>query len=294
MGKNPLEAIVKIYNDAVEDADKLGYADTFKKCAELFFRAVNDNYVMEDGPVHFSDIEYLDGYYIFGFGTNSVVHFHIDECPGWKFGIWWSTPEEGKPYVSGEFFAQFEEAIDKFKPSASEICRNISIYPDESFESSVWSVSKEIRFIRNEPTLAFCRTYCGWDYNTEYHTREEAEGEYREYREREENKYHYTSLVDKKILKFVEEKVLPMFRNARIEDMGEGYHPRYDIVAPLKDNTDVVNEPGWYGWFENDYEDRQKVMAEFNALIEEGKKYGDQYGFYYFTPIHNSIGFYEE
>jgi len=294
MSENPFEAIANIYNYAVEEADKLGYANTFKKCAELFFKAVNEESALRDNPVHFSDVEYLDGYFIFGSGTNSVVHFHIDECPGWKFGIWWNVPEEGKSSVSGDFFAQFEEAIDKFKPSASEINGKINIDPDGNFSASVWGVSREIRFIRDEPYLSFCRSYCFWDYNTEHHTREEAEQEYREYRERKDNEYNYTALVDGKILMFVREKVLPIFKNARIVDRGDGWSPRYDVVAPLKDNTDIVNKRGCYNWFAEDDEEGQKIMDEFNVLIKEGEDYGDKYGFYYSAPIHSNIGFYEE
>ena len=105
---------------------------------------------------------------------------------------------------------------------------------------------------------------------------------------------NYTSLMDGKILKFVEEKVLPMFKNARIEDLGEDWTPRYIVVAPLKDNTDIVEKRGLCGWFADDDEDGQKIMAEFKALVEEGMKYGEKYGFWYFKPIHDDITFYEE
>ena len=298
MIENPFDSIKNIYDNMVEDVDKLGYAKTFKKCTELFFEAANEDYTLkENAPIHFSDIEYLSGYYIFGHGTNSVAHFHIDECPGWKFGIWWNVPKEGQSFITGIFFTQFEEAIDKFKPSASQICRNITIYPDECCRYQIPYVlpaSEEIKFIRDEPYLAFCRDYYWWDYNKEYHTQEEAKSEYQKYRESKDNEYHYTALMDKKILEFVEKKVLPVFKNAEIIDHGDGWSPRFDVVAPLKDNRDIVNECGCYDWFENDDEAGQIIMAEYNRLIKMGKEYGNQYRFYYSTPIHGTITFYEE
>ena len=50
-------------------------------------------------------------------------------------------------------------------------------YKDENGEytdCSVFAAEEMLEFIHNEPDLAFCRAYCGWDYNREYHTREEA------------------------------------------------------------------------------------------------------------------------
>ena len=45
-----------------------------------------------------------------------------------------------------------------------------------------WGLEGDLKFIRDEPMLAFCRDYCSWNYNQEYHTREEAEQEYLHYK----------------------------------------------------------------------------------------------------------------
>ena len=113
MNNNPLKALSDIYIDGVKEADAKGYAEVFKACGDAFFKDVNE-YPYDDGPeYHFEDIIYLDGYFIFGSGTNSIVHFHVNECPGWLFGIWWNEPDENER-VEGQFFTQYEEARDKF------------------------------------------------------------------------------------------------------------------------------------------------------------------------------------
>ena len=78
--KHPLEVLKDLYDDSVKEADASGLSEIYKANTEALFKEL---------PYSIEDIEYLDGYFIFGFGTNSVVHFHIKECPGWKFGIWW-------------------------------------------------------------------------------------------------------------------------------------------------------------------------------------------------------------
>jgi len=291
MPDGPLDAIREIYDESVQKMDELGYADSYKKCAEMFFENVNKGSALKERPVHFSDIQYLDGYYIFGHGTNSVVHFHVDECPGWKFGIWWSPPKEGSHSFPGEFFAQYEEEIDKFKPSRSSICAKIQADLDQSL-CYTFSAENQIRFIRDEPYLAFCRDYMDWDYNTEYHSREEAEEEYRKFRTYMENKTHYTELMDGKILQYVAEHVAPLFHGAEIVDRGSSWSPRYDLVAPFEANYDLVGEPGCYDWFEKEDEEGQKIIAGFKALLKEAESYEDKYEFFYFRPIHDSITFY--
>ena len=80
--KHPLEALKDFYEESVKEADANRSPEIHKANTEALFKEL---------PYSIEDIEYLDGYFIFGFGTNSVVHFHIKECPGWKFGIWWGT-----------------------------------------------------------------------------------------------------------------------------------------------------------------------------------------------------------
>ena len=291
---NPMKEIVNFYEGQVKEHDKKGYAETFKTCSERFFKSVND--YLSDNPVTFEDITYLDGYFIFGFGTNSVVHFHVKECPGWLFGIWWDEPQttnDNKTRITGHFFAQYEEILDKFKPSRSEICTTLDTYIDcEFFFCS--EASDYIDFIRNEPYLAFCRDYCCWNYNREYHTRGEAKQMFNKYKKHKETKDKYTAIYDKKIMDFVKETILPLFNDSEIIDHGECCSPRYSVVAPLKSNKDVVNEAGYYNWFEKDDEAGQETLKKFNELLKEAKNISDKYKFYYFEPVDPAIAFYEE
>ena len=293
--ENVFDPIIKMYDNQVKKADKSGDPEKLKKCADLFFKCVNAE--MEDHPVTFEDITYLDGYFIFGYGTNSVVHFHIKECPGWLFGIWWTLPDKksGKKYVSGELFTQYEENIDKFKPSRSDILTTINAYPDDEEPSCyVWDAVEMIKFVREEPYLAFCRDYCGWNYNRQYHTREEAKAKYDEWREWSDNKKRLSAELDKKVLDFVREKIVPLFNECKIVDLGENWSPRYDLQAPYEKNKDLVDAPGTYGWFEKDDLEGKAIMDEFNALRDEGEQLSDQYEFLWFRPIHDSITFYKK
>ena len=70
---------------------------------------------IEKQGFHVKNVTHLGGYFIFDHGKDMVVHFHIKECKGWLFGIWWDLEDKNR----FTFFTQFEKTIDKFKPSAS-------------------------------------------------------------------------------------------------------------------------------------------------------------------------------
>lgn len=295
MSENPFDFLLDNYREQVDEADKAGNADIFKECTELFFDAINNDEL--PGNRHFTynieDVQYLDGYYIFGFGTNSVVHFRVKECPGWLFGIWWYKPDETGA-VRGDLFAQYEETIDKFKPSRSSICKGL--YASKTGgKYEIWdagSMRYIFDFIKNEPHLAFCRDYFNWDYNREYHTREEAEKEFNEYCEHRDREKKLTDVLNKRVFDFVTERVLHYFNNAKIEDLGDCITPRYEVRAPFKDNKDLVDKPGSYSWFADDDEVGAEITAEYNNLIDRCDKVARENGVYWFRPLHDSIHFY--
>lgn len=294
---NPLCAISDLYDAGVKEKNKAGYAQRLKEATEVFFKDVNDMFsFFDENPVHFTDVEYLDGYFVFGFGTNTVIHFHIEECPGWKFAIWWDIPDSGEKLadnILGHFFTQYEETVDKFKPSRSEICCDISVKFSGVHKScDCYEARKAIKFIQTEPALAFCRDYCGWDYNAEYHTREEAEQELSKYKVFAKNKSKYTAICNDKVLTFVREKVLPQFNDAEM-CRDEGWSPEYHIVAPYESNKDIVEEPGMYGFFDDD-DDGKALAAEFASIKKECDAIADKYGFMWSSPIGNSVLIYNE
>ena len=288
--KKTFETLSNMYMDQVKKIDEKGYADLFKKATEIFFEDINDK--VEDFT--FTDIEYFDGYFIFGTGTNSIVHFRVKECPGWKFGVWWDEPEEDDR-ISGSFFAQFEETIDKFKPSHSTITETFTIYDMTPDKYDTHEIREILNFIKNEPELAFCRDYCGYDYNKMYLSREEAKEKYDDYRTRKDKETELTEKYDTKILNWVRENILPVFTDATIEDLGRNWSPRYDVFAPFNKNTDIVDEPGCYGWYSDEPdEEEKKLMNEFDELIAEAQKAFEEIDSWYFSPIHESITFYNK
>lgn len=270
----------------------MGYAETLKQCTENLFEEIRNYFDVDSIDINIEDVEYLDGYFIFASGTNSVIHFHIKECPGWKFGIWWNLPEKKRKKsnksITGTFFAQYEDTIDKFKPSASNISEKVTVCFDEYYCSN-YRVSETINFIKNEPYLAFCRDVFDWDYNIEYPSREEAEEKYHDYYNRKANEAHYNTLLNNKLLGFVEEKILPEFNRAKIVDRGEGWYPRYEIQVPLELNLDYAELPGWYN-LDMD-EDLEK---EYNDLINECDKIAEENDIWWSLPLNRSIYLYNE
>lgn len=298
---NPFDALISVYNQQVEKADSYGFADKFKDCAERFFKTISSDFVDDTATVTVEDINYLDGYFLFGFGSNSVVHFHIKECPGWIFAIWWDKPEDkNATTITGKFFTQYEETLDKFKPSRSEF--SSEIYVEMNFEQlyeddygvSCYDAMNIINFIMKEPYLAFCRDYRGWDYNQEYHTREEAEEEYRRYRTWKDNKIKWSNVYDQKILDLVKEKVMSLFNGAVIHDDGENTSPRYQLVAPFSKNKHLVEKPGCYEWFDENDEYAKSIMDEYDSICEEGEKCSDEYKYMWYSPVSRDIVIYDD
>lgn len=268
----------------VDENDKKGFADLYKAAAEQFFAQ------HEKAGFHPTNIEYRSGYYIFGFGTNSVVHYTLEECPGWLFGVWFSIPDKDHNYVSAEWFGQFEETIDKFKPSASVIAKNIRFYGNKECDTSLdWEVEQQLNFIHNEPDLAFCRDYCLWDYNAEYHTREEAHDEFLKWRNRvameEQGEKEYLRKTVEVLVKHIPEK----FADAcAVLDSGGCISPRYtfgfyDPNFKFEDEENPDRESAVYDWkdvfaelFGLSQEELSAMEQEFEAIDKWRDEYCDE------------------
>jgi hypothetical protein len=106
---------------------------------------------LEDNGFHPKDVQMGNGYFIFEHGEDMVVHFHIKECKGWKFGIWWNIDGD----FQYDFFAQYERDIDKFKPTASTFVRE-DVSGDSPEDSIMWSgILKMVTFIHRHPYRAW-------------------------------------------------------------------------------------------------------------------------------------------
>lgn len=132
---------------------------------------------LKENNLTIRNMKFFSSYFIFSLGYESVCHFRIKGCPGWKFGIW-IDPEptvnelkkgQEDEYVS--FFAQYEQNIDKFKPSRSYYCKTISRhYFDELLKSDkkdpwgIYYILRMIEEIKHHPIIAYYNDLEGWDY----------------------------------------------------------------------------------------------------------------------------------
>lgn len=158
--------------------DKMSTGDDAYKRLSIYYHglALSMTHAIEDirswKGIHQFDVKYGDGYFIFGTGTNSVVHFHLEETPGWLYGLWLSEidhndPKAQKP-VKIKFFAQFEAEIDKFKPSASMVSEECIVRMGLYKTIECTHIKTAIHFIQKHPALAWYRDIHWVDYNDEY------------------------------------------------------------------------------------------------------------------------------
>ena len=276
-------------NSCNEEIDALGFSDRLKACAEFFFKS-NDEY-------KFEDIEYRNGYFLSSTGTNSKVIFHIKECPGWLFGIWWDIPidkDDNLKEFRADFFTQYEDEIDKFKPYASTFCTDLWVNLDatpQDNEFNMRQARKIIGFIHKDPALAFCREYFGYDYNLEHHTREEAQDEFEKYLERKETDRKYTKICDDMVLEFVRDNIMTKYVGAEMVSLGEDSYPKYRVVVPIEKNPEVEKNkdvPGLYSMFEDDdVENKEK----YENIIEECERICEEHGVFWSAPIKRYIMF---
>lgn len=261
-----LEGMANIYEKTLNKIDESGLADIYKKATEQLFENIKCELKLD---LHFEDVEYLDGYYIFAYGTNSVVHFHIKEAPGWKFGIWWggvateeTQKKKKKEYctdkVCCEVFAQFEKEIDKFKPTCSEFCRSFTFGLKPNFWDYGFScMCDDIKFIIKEPYLAFYKHCFGTDFNREYVSREKAKRYWNKHWKREEKIKNIKTQCSQKVFDFLKSIMEKDAKNGDIfiYDCGSWISPRYDIIVrniTMEDGKPLVEEEGCYSLFGDD------------------------------------------
>ena len=291
---NPFKVIENIYNDGVVKNDEDGYAELYKTATEEIIYYIENEYPIitrKHRNCKVEDVEYLDGYFIFGMGTNSVVHFHVDKCPGWKFGIWWGKPENG--LLKGELFTQPEKFIDKFKPTASVFSTKIELECDADMNkveeaSGCYDIHNIINYIAKNKCLAFCRDQYLYNYNKEYVSKFKAFRLYCRSHFKDWLEDNYTSFADKLVLNKVRRKVLPTITEGKavIEDCGEGWSPRYQIVCEMPYET-PDDELGAFNIPKEDFESVYKLMDKLSKIAFK-------LAIYYFKCIQNYVIFYNQ
>ena len=282
MRNNPFNSIVELYTEAVKKADSLGLSEVYKQATQVVFDGLKERLPFD---ITISRVEYLDGYFIFGHGTNSVVHFYIDETPGWKYGLWWSpisknteaAEEDNKnteyytDRLRGELFAQYEEEIDKFKPSASMVTETFTLYLPAPASNLTWGFAGDIEFIHNEPYLAFYREMHYTDFNREYVSRAKAKAYFKRHYKRKRLAEETKALNDKEMLKAIYEMLKEEIDEGScfVQDRGDCCSPRYEIIIK---NTFGI-EDGCYRLFDL-YEEADATEMEqlWDTAIDNGKK----------------------
>jgi len=302
MTKNPLTGIANFYEQCVKEQDAKGFSELYKKATKLLFKRIKKELNLD---LHFEDVQYLDGYFIFGHGTNSVVHFHIKEAPGWKGGIWWSpiateeTKDKKNPTyetdkLDCDLFFQYEEEIDKFKPSASTFGGSFDFYfEDGCFDSGFMNAYEDLQFIIKEPYLAFYREMHYANFNHEYVSRESAKRYWnRHWKARAEEKAR-DKLNVKAMYETVKYIIRPMVEDgdAFIYDRGSCISPRYEIVIKnikLADGKPLVDKEGCYGLFGlGDYPDKKNDEKLWKKTEKECAK-RDKCDFYFDNQFSDS------
>lgn len=240
--------------------------------------------VLGEFGFHAKDVKFLDGYFIFEHGKDMVVHFHLKECKGWLFAIWWDLEDENKY----EFFAQYEETIDKFKPTASTFVKSDLIYESRlsKLKNEVkWDIVPIVSFIKKHP-------YVAWSYDIGYErdcwnyvTGFEAFKQYWKYRLDEHKKVKRNNKLNKKYLRLVKEVCDGCLINYKIIDEcknGVRCYPRYFVVC--EGIVDEETEGGSY-FVEVDKEEKKlvKKLEKFDKLL------GKAYGYYDVEMFHGGV-----
>lgn len=125
---------------------------TNKEIKEAIFKELKGNQMEVINP------SVGNGYYLFDFGKESVVHFHIKGCKRWLWGIW-ITHNENKTNIN--LFGEHKDYIDKFKPTQTAIAVETKI-PDNTTEEQwkdainnvVWDLCYEKLFIVKASNIA--------------------------------------------------------------------------------------------------------------------------------------------
>jgi hypothetical protein len=192
-----------------------------KKKISKLTNSKRQNDILDQLSKHFTiqNKQFINGYFMFYHGENSVCHFSIKETPNWKYGIWL---EENNKF---EIFGEHKELIDKFKPSRCCV----------SHENNLEEFIQEVKNISNNPKLYFVESLTGCalvDWKEEYdingnisHIR--GYQVIREYNE--ETKCWDKFRRDKSITQdiFVENKYNEFMNNNRIEKENEEFDRRY-------------------------------------------------------------------
>lgn len=219
----------------------------FKDIGDCILSGLNNDY-------HLEEIEFGNGYFIFEFGDNSVIHFRIKELPGWKFGIWLNyDAKKHQGCISYNWFCQYDLWLDKFKPSRSAIsCENTiafsSFIEDIVLSGNVsdyyYDILVNIEFMIQNPYLALYRDFTGTDLNLKYISKWSAK-HYMKKVIRDQKKFDKMQIIlEAKLAKIVEKELnkIDGIKSFKLIDRcvdGWIISPRYDVEVIPHSNDNL-------------------------------------------------------
>ena len=208
-----------------------------------------------------------NGYFIFNYGENAVMHFKLKEAPQWKFGVWLTKFKERKirgkkssgDYINIQIFAQNELWIDKFKPTRSYFCEELNVYwgrtydeknevyianevlTDEKIDDELWDYQliDPFALLWNENNLAFYLHMEEESFDRKHITRKEANKYMKDFlkKEKRENAFKNKAVkaTTKKILKYAKKNKIKDIRiiDRNANDSGWIVSPAFDVVVTL-------------------------------------------------------------
>ena len=264
-----------------------------KCCTKYFLTVIQCEFTVHGKSMTASDIEYRDGYFVVRFGKNSVVHFHFDELPEWKFGIWWKFPKDTNNVdtIKGTLFAQLESEIDKFKPSASDICCEFEILrSDGGMLVDTLEIFEQLNNMLVNKYSCICN-----ELYIETKSEKDAQSQYAKYLMKEASHDACVQFLDNLVLDYVYKNLLPSIKGAHICGNRNSVLDKYDILAPYKENKNLVTEPGIYYLLA--YVDTVKggnCIKEWDDFVESCEKIAKENKVYWDCPISTEICFTED
>lgn len=124
------------------------------------------------------DVRHPDGYFLFEGSEYSVVHFKVTGVwSNWLFGMWIHSEYLDEEYVNEhkkeytdsykwpvvEIFCQHEHNINKFKPTASEICISYDVDDwngKDKWENTFWELEGMLKMLQRHPLMCY-NSFCG-------------------------------------------------------------------------------------------------------------------------------------
>jgi hypothetical protein len=107
------------------------------------------------------NIKYSDRYFIFEMGKDGVVQFQIKGFKHWIFGMWIDTKpnksnDDTTENYAVQFFCQYKESIDKFKPSCSYFVANYTMHDImHPTENEFYQIRSILKMIKRHPFISY-------------------------------------------------------------------------------------------------------------------------------------------